>query len=479
MRPADPLIAGLACLALGACAGARTPDAKLPPTFESPQGVAVSPAVSDAALETWWTQFQDPQLNALIDQALAASPDARSAAARLREARVTADSGLIAFLPQGNGSGSTKETHTTQTSGTVINIPGFSSSGTSTTSSAGLNVSWEVDLFGRIFAVSKAARGDTAAARFNYEASRSSLAANVADTYFQARGLAIQLTDARETVRIARELQRIADTKARRGLGSAADADRVAGDLAQAESQAAGLAAELQATQRTLLVLVGRGIEPTANVPISAALGAIPPVPATVPGALLARRPDVREARARIASQEGRKIYSELAFFPTFSFTPGLGVQKSEQPSFSSGTRYWSIGGAVTQPILSIPKLLVDLKAQDARTEQAVIAYEKAVQTAYGEADNALVRLDADHRRVDLLVDGELRAHRAQDAARTRYARGLDDLQSALGAEQSWRSVRSQLTAAQVQALRRAVQTYKALGGGWPASSTPTDKEAR
>ena len=374
MRPAAIIAAGLACFALCACAGARKPDERLPPAYEAPQGVAVSSALPNTALETWWTQFGDPQLDALVDQALASSPDARSAAARLREARVTADAALIAFLPQGNAVGSTKETHTTQTSGTVIDIPGFSSSGKSTSSTANLNVSWEVDLFGRIFAAAKAARGDTAAARFDYEATRSSLAANVADTYFQARGLAIQLDDARETARIERDLQKVAQIKADRGLGSTADADRVAGDLAQAEAQAASLAAELQATQRTLLVLVGRGIEPTSSVPITAVVGQIPPIPATVPSALLARRPDVREARARIASQVGRKIYDELAFFPTFSFTPGIGVQKATQPGFSSGTRYWSIGGQITQPVLSIPKLLNDLKAQDARTEQAVIA---------------------------------------------------------------------------------------------------------
>ncbi len=479
MRPAATLTAGLACFALAACAGARKPDERLPGAYEAPRAAAVSSSLPATVLEAWWTQFGDPQLDTLVDQALKQSPDARSAAARLREARVTADSALIAFLPQGNASGSSKETHTTQTSGTVINIPGFTSNGASTTATANLNVSWEVDLFGRIFAVAKAAKGDTAAARFDYEATRSSLAANVADTYFQARGLAIQLEDANETVRIESDLSRVAEEKANRGLGSTADADRVAGDLAQAKAQAASLAAELQATQRTLLVLVGRGVDPTASVPIGTTIGQVPQVPATLPSDLLARRPDVREARARIASQVGRKIYDELAFFPTFDFTPGIGVQKVKQPGYSSGTRYWSIGAQVTQPVLSIPKMLSDLKAQDARTEQAVIAYEKAVQTAYGEADSALVRLDSDRRRVDLLTDGEVRARRAFEAARTGYARGLNDLQTTLGAEQTWRSTRSQLTGAQVQALRRAVQTYKALGGGWPASDTPTDKEAR
>ena len=476
MRPAAYIALGLAGLSLTGCATPYKVDTRLPSSFEAPQAAAVSGAVAPAQLETWWTGFGDAQLNALIDEALKSSPDARSAAARLREAQATAGSALIAFLPQGNAAGSTKETHTTQTSGTKITIPGFSNNGQSDTSSANLNVSWELDLFGRIFAVAKAARGDSAAARFNYEGTRSSLAANVADVYFQTQGLAIQLADARETVRIQTEFQRIADTKVARGLASQAEADRVAGDLAQARSQATGVEAELQATRRTLLVLIGHGADPTAAIVTHAALPALPPVPASVPGDLLARRPDVREAHARVASQVGRLTYSELAFFPTFTLTPGIGLSRSSQPGFLSATRFWSIGAAVSQPVLSIPRLLTDLKAQNARTEQAVIAYEKAVQSAYGDADNALVRLDADGRRIGLLTDGEMRARRAAEAGRIRYAAGLDDLQTALGAEASWRAVRTQLTSAQVQGLRRAVQTYKALGGGWP--SRITDKEA-
>jgi multidrug efflux system outer membrane protein len=475
MRPVAIIAAGLACFALGACATARTPETRLPAAYEAahPGSTALSPAV----LDTWWTQFQDPDLTALIEQALKQAPDARAAAARLAEAQATASEGLLAFLPQGNAVGQTKETHTTQTSGKAIAVPGFSTSGKTIANSGNLNVSWEVDLFGRIFAVSKAAKGDAATARFDYEATRASLAANVADTYFQVRGLAIQLADARETVRVERDLQRVADVKSSHGLAATSDSDRVAGDLAQAESQATSLEAELQAARRTLLVLVGRGVDPTSTAPVTVNVGVLPDVPATVPGALLARRPDVREAEARIWSAVGRESYDQLAFFPTLDLQPGIGLAKSKQPGLSVGTRSWSIGGTITQPVLSIPKMLAELKAQNARTEQAVIAYEKAVQTAYGEVDSALVRLDSDKRRVALLTDGERRAARAYQASRTGYGAGYTDLQTALSAEQSWRAVRSQLTTAQVQALRRVVQSYKAMGGGWAV--LPAKQEAR
>jgi outer membrane protein TolC len=336
-----------------------------------------------------------------------------------------------------------------------------------------------VQLLGRFCAAGGAARGHRAAARFNYEGARASLAANVADGYFQVRGLAIQLADARETARIQHALQALANTRAERGLGSAADADRVAGEVAQADGQVANLEAELQAARRALLILVGRGIEPTTNLPAVAGVGKIPAVPASVPSDLLRRRPDIREAEARVQSAAGRLAAAQMAFLPTFDLTPGLGWSKNEQPGFSSTSQSWSMGVNVSQPILNIPTLLLQMRAQDARTEQAVIAYEKTVQAAFGEAESSLVRLASDRRRVGLLTDGEMRAGRAYEASRVRYAAGIDDLQTALSAEQGWRATRSQLTAAQVQALRRAVQAMKALGGGWQAQTIPTNAQAR
>ncbi|MDB5437247.1 MAG: efflux system protein [Phenylobacterium sp.] len=479
MRSALP-IAVLACLALGACAHVRTADLRLPAAYEAPHSTSGGGAPAGAVeLDRWWLAFGDAELTGLIDQALAANPDARSAAARLTEARANRTEALVHFLPQGDVTGSTRRTDTHQLAGTVFNFPGFSSSGVSDASAVNFNVSWEVDIFGRFLAARKAVTGDLAAARFDYEGARASLAASVADAYFQARGLAIQLADARETARIERELYDTATKRAAVGIGASSDADRVAGDLAQADAQAAGLEAELQAQRRTILILAGRTIEPTANVAVEPNVGTLPPVPEAIPSELLKRRPDVREAEARVAAQAGRSDADILAFLPTLNFTPGLGWQKQSQPGFSVTAQSLVTGGTFTQPLLSIPKLLAELKAQNARTEQAVIAYEKAVQTAFSESEGALVRLDADRRRVALLTDGEVRAARGYRASKIGYDRGLTDLQTALSAEQSWRTTRSQLTAAQVQALRRTVQAYKALGGGWPAERFPTQAQAR
>ncbi len=475
MRSAVSL-AVLACLALGACAHVRPADTRLPADFEISKGSAPAGAID---LDRWWLAFNDTELSGLIDQALAANPDARSAAARLNEARANRTEALVHYLPQGDVTGSTRRTDTHQLAGTVISFPGFSSSGVSDAQAANFNVSWEVDIFGRFLAARKAVNGDIAAARFNYEGARASLAASTADAYFQARGLAIQLVDARETARIEQELYDSSSKRGVLGIAATSDADRVAGDLAQANAQTAGLEAELQAQRRTLLILAGRTIEPTANIAVEASVGNLPPIPAAIPSQLLKRRPDVREAEARVASAAGRADADVLAFLPTLNFTPSLGWSKSSQPGFSVTAQSVVSGAAITQPLLSIPAKLAELKAQNARTEQAVIAYEKAVQTAFSDSEGALVRLDADRKRVALLTDGEARAARGYRASKVGYDRGLTDLQTALSAEQSWRATRSQLTAAQVQAFRRTVQAYKALGGGWPAEQFPTQTQAR
>ena len=134
--------------------------------------------------------------------------------------------------------------------------------------SGSLNVSWEIDLFGRVFAAKRATDADVAAAAFDYYGVRASLAAQVADAYFQARGFAIQLADAEETVRIRRQLYDLASRRAERGLAPSSEADRVAGDLAQAEAQALSLEGELKVQRRLLLILAGRASEATTSVDV-------------------------------------------------------------------------------------------------------------------------------------------------------------------------------------------------------------------
>lgn len=488
--------ASLAALALGACnaTAPRTPDTRLPAAFEASTGTAL-PATD---LDRWWTQFADPQLDALIATALEKSPDARSAAAVLEEARAVRKGQIRQlFIPSGEIKGGANRQNTK-----ILdqNRDGaFILGGDTDNYNVNFDVSWELDYLGRRKNGLQVVNNDLAAAQFAYEGARAALAANVAQSYFEAKGLAVQLEDARESARISESLGRLADQKTRHGLSAGSEADAAAATLAQAQAQAADLEGQLQAARRSLLILVGRGTEPSASLPVDAALAEPPPIPASVPGELLARRPDVREAQARLASAAGNLKITQKALFPTFNLTPGLGWAKTVSPAFDFGqggagggrvsttTRTWTLGGGVSIPLLNIPQLLTEIDAQDARTEQAAVAYEKAVQTAYGEAENAMAQMAADQRGVALLKAGEARAAKAYAASRKGYAAGLTDQTTNLQNEQTWRSARTALTGAQTQALLRAVQAYKALGGGWspdapaplpPRASAPAPERA-
>jgi NodT family efflux transporter outer membrane factor (OMF) lipoprotein len=471
-------------MTLCACAAgptiAPTPRVTPPLAYDGAPG---NRTLAVEALDRWWLLFNDPDLNALEDEAFRYSPDARTAQARLLEARATRNSQTLQTLPQGGIDAKASHEPAYQLNGVGNNI--VSSTGVTNEQQVNFDISWEIDLFGRLKEARRVANADLLEARFNTEAALASLAASVADQYFLARGLAIQLADAKETVRIQSELQDVAARKAALGLGAASDADRVAGDLAQAKSQVENLQAQLHAAQRQLLILVGRPFEPVVDLRLNPEPQTPPPIPSAIPGDLMIRRPDVREADARLRAQAGTARLRHLAIFPTLTLLPGLGASNITSPGVgfippatlisqpqTTALGFWSLAVNLQVPVLDIPHLLQDAKAEDARTTQAAIAYEKTVQTAYGEAENALVNLAAAERAAQVLNDGEVRAHRSSDAAQRRYRMGLDDITSTLSAEESWRTTRSTLTSARIAALRQAVAAYKALGGGWAYTTT-------
>lgn len=462
-----------ASLALAGCASAppvRTPEIALPARFD-----AAAAGDATAIPDRWWHLYGDEQLSALVDRALTRGFDVRIAMTRLQEARAVRRAALSRFRIQGELQASGEMRRTDNLSVGDFSLPGlpddvsldgFFAPTTTRSASATLPVSWELDLFGRRGATKRAAEADYAAARFQYEGTRAALAADVGRTLFEARGLAAQLGDAQAAETIQRQLADIVGQRAARGLAATSEVDRVAADLAQAEAQAADIAATLEASKRALLILIGDGADPRATLPIAAATPPLPGTPATLPGDLLVRRPDLREAEARLRSATGGVRLAELAFYPTINLQAALGIA-AQTGGIVTTTASQSIGGGITAPIFDRARLNAELRGASARAEQAVLTYERTVQTAYGEVDQALVRLAADRRRVATLNEGALRADRAYAAALQRYTRGLSGLQEALDAERAMRATRTAQTAARIEALQRTVQLFQALGGGW------------
>jgi outer membrane protein TolC len=493
--------------ALAGCGGGglSKPQLSLPAAFQGDQDADVT--LRPDSLDSWWRLYDDAQLTALVEEALRNSPDARTGLQRIAQARATRAQTLSAYLPQGDLVGEAQDQYTSETMGGGLGVttglgttssagsPGSSTSSVgsgaslgATTSSAtelttagalqtyaaSYNISYELDLFGRQRAARRAANADVAAQRFDYEATRSTLATNVASALFQARGDAIQLADARETARIADELARASDVSAAHGLTATSDAARLESEAATDRAEVARLEGVARAARRTLLDLVGRGTAPLETLVVEPTAVAPPLPPAITPGELLRRRPDVREAEARLRSATWTLKLDKLQLFPDFDIAPGFELAKTAG-SFASLTTIWTAGLNATMPILSRPRLLDIIRGQRAIGEQAVIAYEKAVQDAYRDAENGLNTLDSDRKRVAQLKLAVDRARFAFDAKRRGYDLGLVDLTTLLDAEVTWRTNRSTLTGAEVQGLVDSATLFQALGGGW---SPPTAKLA-
>ncbi len=469
--PLSPSLAAclLASAAVTACAPAThisTPDTRLPVAFETPKGTAINAALPEQALDKWWLLFDDAQLTSLVEAALTAAPDARSAAARLEEAEAVRSQALLPFLPQGNLSGTARTSNSRQTTSFAFASPG----GQSTSYNLQFNPTWELDFMGARHTVRRRADADLADARFDVEASRLALAAQVASDLIQARSIAVQLADAQDNARITRSMADLGKRKSDYGFSPTSDTARLESTALSGEAEVARLDGALRGAKRTLLTLVGRGYQPQDSLTVEPRLAAAPQVPASTPGALLARRPDVRQAEARLESQTTTVKLDKLQLFPNLTLEPGISFTRSSGV-FESTTRMWSMGLGATVPILDRPRLLAEIRAQNARAEQAAVAYEKAVQSAYADAENTLTTLQADQRRAELLTQAEARSRFAFDAADKGYRAGLTDLTTLLQAEQGWRQARAALTNVRTANLQGAVNAFKALGGGW----TPSD----
>lgn len=438
-----------------------TPDVALPPAFEVDGSAGQS--LPELSLDRWWLAFDDAQLTGLIDTALECSTTVRLAYTRLAEARASRSVTKAGTLPTGSLSATATEQGTRRLWGQGANSPGDD------TYQATFYPSWEIDLFGRLSATRQQADVQFASSTLDYHGARLALAADVATSLFQARSAAIDLATARERLAVSQKLAGTGRLGAARGLTSGQDADRLESDLATAQAEAIRLEAELQASKRSLLILVGTPNAPTEGLPIEARLDPAPALPPVTPGLLLARRPDVLAAGLGVESASLSVKINRLALFPRFDLNPGVGLTAATG-ALAGGTGLWSLAAGLTVPLLDRPRLMAQLRVSEAQGQQAVVTYEQTVQNAFGEAENALVRLNANRSRIGDLETAERRSRSAYDSAIRGYGAGLTDLTTLLQSEQTWLQARAARDQGRLALLTGAVSVVRALGGGWDAA---------
>jgi len=422
----------------------------------------------------WWEQFDDPVLNDLIDIALKENKDVRIAAARVIEFAARVDIFRSGFFPQIGYQGDASRN---QASREVFGgVPSGDRSYNNYAAAA--NLSWELDLWGRIRRATEAARADLLAEEESRRAVILSLVSAVATSYVTLRQLDGQLEVSRETLTSRAESLRLFEVKFKGGVISELELAQVRTEYEQAAAAIPPIERRIALTENALSILLGRN---PGAIPRGKAIDELiqPPVPEGVPSTLMARRPDIRAAEQNLIAANARIGVARAQYFPTISLT-GLFGYASEQLGdlLQSSANLWNFGGSALGPIFTGGAISGQVRASEAVQRQALVSYLQTVQTAFREVDDALVNVQKS--REQLAAEGRRVAALGEYArlAKLRYDEGYASYIEVLDAQRALFDAELQYVAVQGDVYASLVSTYKAMGGGWIIEAQRTADQA-
>lgn len=426
--------------------GRALPNAVVPPQW------AGAPTAPGEVAKGWLGQFNDPELERLVAEAIVHNPDLQLAAARVEAAEASARAAGAALYPQVN----------------LLGRGGGKMGGDSTgLQGIGLFASWEIDLWGRVRAGRAAATAQYEATALEHQYARESIAALVAKSWFLAREAAVQRAIAADMVQSAQSLTDLSRERVRVGK-----ADEL--EVSQAEASVLSYRdVELQADTarlnalRAIEILAGR--YPSASVQPGVTLPALPAaVPAGLPSQLLERRPDVQAAERRVAMAFYRTQEAQAARLPTISLTANVSSVSSELFVLKNRDNpVWSAGGSLLAPIFNAGALQAQVDVRTAEQKAAIAEYARVGSRAFGEVESALSTAFNLDTRADVLA----RAVRANESAlgytRVRYDVGSGDLRGVQQQLLALHAARTTLVHVQAERLIQRVNLHLALGGGF------------
>jgi multidrug efflux system outer membrane protein len=458
--PAAPRIVLLLVLAGIAGGCALGPDFARPDVAE-PVAFRGGMAGESIANLPWWQVFDDPVLQELVRAALDENQDVQIAASRVEEA--AASLGFVRaeqFPAFGIGAGAGRA----GTSEQVEGLPGTTASDFSVYA----NVSWEIDLWGRLRRSTESARAELLATEAARQGVTISVVAAVADLYFQLRDLDKRLEISQRTLASRRDSLDLIRTRFNGGIVSELDVRQAEIEEATAAAAVPVFERNIVSVENALSVLLGRPPGPIARgAPLDD--GRIPDTaPAGLPSDLLNRRPDVREAEELAHAQMARVGIAEALRLPTLTLTGAAGLQSSDLDDLGeSGADFWSIGGNLVGPLFEFGRNLRRVEVEKARTEQAILRYESTVLNAYRDVDDALEALQTGAAEYEARRRQVESARAAAVLSRARYDGGVTSFLEVLDIERSLFSAELQASSTLQQRYAALVQLYKALGGGW------------
>ena len=443
----------LATIGLVFLLGCATTSPVLEPRVAPPATYSEA-ATPDAAQLSgdWWKTFNSAELQALVEEALAGSPDLAIAGERVRQAEAQVRAAGASLFPSLDLGFGTRKARDSESSSTT------------------LSASYEVDLWGRNAAGVRGAQAALRATAFDREAARLTLLGGVATAYFEVLSLRGRLAVSRENLGISERVLRVVEVRARNGAVSPLD---VARQQATVLSQRAGLLSLEQLERQTLAalaVLVGRlpeGFEVHA-----AALDAlaVPSISPGLPAELLVRRPVLASAEASLAAANADLSAARAALLPSIQLTGSAGVASGALLAFLGGPSTGvALAASVLQPIFDGGRLKSQVAIAASRERELVEGYRKAILAAFADVESALAAAGRLAQREALQVQVQERAREALRLAEVRYREGADDLLSVLDAQRTLFDAQDQLALTRLDRLEASVALFRALGGGWRA----------
>ena len=460
MRTGLAVVAAAVAATLAGCALKAPPPredvaAEALPNFRVQESWAATAASSSAVTDRWLASFNDPQLDALVAEALAFNPDLRVAAARVEQAAAYVRLSGGTLYPQVN-----------------LRASGSAGADSNGVQGVGLFVNWELDLWGRIRAGQQASQDQYVSAELDAEYARQSIAALVAKSWFLATEARLQKAIAQDMVAAAERQLGFAQDRLRVGFGNEYDVTLARANLATYRDGVQSLDLAYQQALRALETLAGR--YPAAAVKVPAQLAPMPPaVPVGMPSELLERRPDVVAAERRVAAAFYRVEEAKAAKLPRISLTAGVNSISSEVFVLKERDNpVWSLGAGLVQPLFLGGQLQAQQDIRTAEQKQAVAEYGRVGARAFGEVENALsaeFNLDA---REAILKQAVADNARALELAEIRYRVGSGDLRAVQQQQLALAAARTALLRVQGERLVQRVNLHLALGGGFEAPPT-------
>ncbi|MFO1404526.1 MAG: efflux transporter outer membrane subunit [Azonexus sp.] len=447
------------------------PSLDLPTAWTKPAGEATAAA---SLGERWWTLYQDPILDRLMDEALASNADLAMAAARVAEARANAGVAAAARLPSVWAQASRDRNKSSQLGS--FPLPSGQPL-TQTTHRATLEASYEVDLWGRYRRADEAARADLLASEAAQSAVRLSLTADVARQYFALLAATAQEAVARRTAATRGETLELQRRRMDAGLQSEYDLRQSEAEEAYARAQLASLVGERERAETTLALLLGRSPrEVTAGILERGAPARLPEmvIPSGLPSDLLLRRPDLREAEEALVAANARIGVARAGYFPSVSLTAYAGSESvAFSRLFSGPAGIFSFAAALTQPIWNAGRVGFGVDAAEARRDQALARYRQAVASAFKDVRDALASQTASREALAAETTRAAALEHALVAVQKRFDAGIASRLEVLDVERNL--LAAELARIDAERGRRSAlaDLFKALGGGWSPDQGP------